>query len=187
MGAIIPCFYDDVDRSYFTKTWDFRIESQLPKLTEKQRLQVLYNVARALRERHSEGTSYGNLSIENVVIEEGVFKLSSYSDNFDKDDRYKGPEYFTDHILSSQSLDIWAFGILIWDVMFPNHLHPIDDYLLRDRSIQNYYEASCKLTTVKFPANDYSELCSLMNQCLSKTASSRPTAIDLCQKISTYL
>ena len=86
----------------------------------------------ALKYLHSHRIIHRDLKPENVLCHKNVYKISDFGLSVEKEYfssdlgsiRYLAPEY-NDELKKGKSVDIWAFGIILFELLF--QIHPFTD------------------------------------------------------------
>lgn len=121
-------FYDNIIRN------DVGDDYYLSELTDTQKLIIIYGIAIGMSYLHSHNIIHRNLKLENILIDESFYpKINGFDysieipSNFSQTESikellYKGsPRYFSpeirDNIEYSKSSDVYAFGILMYEII----------------------------------------------------------------------
>lgn len=159
---------------------------------------ILYDIASGLQFLHSRGYIYRSLDPKHIIMVDEVAKLSNFDNvckktmaktqtsNFEP---FKAPEAFFKPYNYNESIDIWAFGCLIYYLVHPERRHAVHDV-----GITNYNKlAEMLLIGSPMPSLNFSDryqcshtyiLKELYEKCISNYVSDRPTATEIVDRLS---
>lgn len=167
-------------------------------MTTRDKLPILYKVARALEFLHRNRILHLNINLNNVVLEgihENYPYLIDYHQSMIVDNIHHGrhdssvrgtldylaPEIFNDHMYTS-AVDIWAFGIMTAYLLSESTIYPIIDINLPTLIINTFTDPhpilSRLLTGI---SSEYSSLCyDFLSKVLVIDPKQRLNAQELC-------
>jgi predicted Ser/Thr protein kinase len=161
------------------------------KLTQAKQLELARMICQGMIHLHSNGVVHRDLSSRNVLLHNGVAKISDFgmartigssSQGQTKTNigpvRWMSPESLRNNSYSYKS-DVWSFGIVLYEILARSEPHIDIDPIEVGRLIRDFH-----LRPVPPPESN-KVLVDLMNKCLASNPEDRPAFEEICSILET--
>ncbi|CAG5103120.1 Oidioi.mRNA.OKI2018_I69.chr1.g625.t1.cds [Oikopleura dioica] len=160
-----------------------RPENSASKISNNQIKEILFQIVQGLAHLHSREIIHGNLQASAIYLtQENIPKIGKVCNNqIDSNDRnfrrWWAPELFENDGKHSCEADIWALGVVMWEVCSFGKT-PYDDVELDQLS------QYVKDNRLDLPNGDFPDACTFMSNCWIIEPRLRPDASQLIELMS---
>ena len=160
------------------------LKKMVKKLTNEEKIAVIYEVADALNQAHLQGISHLNLNPENILIDSenqakvtdfGVSSLINFNSpemirqKFGSSFQFLAPEIFQCTKINDEKVDVYSLGIVIYYIIANGELPNVE---INDQN-------KVKIDLSSFPGNFNEYASGLICKCCSMDPEERPSLADI--------